>query len=115
MRAFVARAQRLGLQVRGYSSTVMITPPTTKALGLIAIEELGVRVEELLGPLHTEAGIVPGSAPDFTLASRRQLRPHQDDCTVAVRLDLARVGSEIEGLREPWVACRIDAVLPWPR
>ena len=36
LREFVARALRLHLQVRGYQWTVTITPPTTKALALIA-------------------------------------------------------------------------------
>jgi hypothetical protein len=36
VRDVVARAQRLQFQVRGYQWTLTITPPTTKALALIA-------------------------------------------------------------------------------
>ena len=37
LRDFVARALRLPLQVRGYQRTLTITPPTTKAIALIAM------------------------------------------------------------------------------
>ena len=37
IRDFVARALRLGLQVRGYQRTLTITPPATKVLALIAM------------------------------------------------------------------------------
>jgi hypothetical protein len=37
VRDFIARALRLNLQVRGYQWTVTITPPTTKAVALIAM------------------------------------------------------------------------------
>ena len=37
MRDFVARVLSLHLQVRGYQWTLTVTPPTTKALALIAM------------------------------------------------------------------------------
>jgi hypothetical protein len=46
LRAFVRRALALGLQVRGYSSCVALTPPRTRALSLITLapadDQLGV-------------------------------------------------------------------------
>jgi hypothetical protein len=37
VRKFIACARRLGLQVRGYQWSLMITPPTTRALGLVTL------------------------------------------------------------------------------
>ena len=99
LREFVARALRLHLQVRGYQWTVTITPPTTKALALIAFT-----------PHEHERGIVATwVAPRAFAEHFPQIAPDRfDEEFGGIRgslLDRAAIGS---------LAARLEALLATP-
>ena len=94
LREFVARALRLHLQVRGYQWTVTITPPTTKALALIAFT-----------PHEHERGLVT------TWVAPRAFAEHFP------KIAPDRLDEELAGIADPyWIERILDRwLLVWRR